>query len=131
MKGITPIISIIILLLITIALAGVAYTFLMGQMFTRIGGSFDVPIGGAFCTNGQITILVVTTGTADISESDFTIAQVDGTDVTGSLVSGTISPEQSGTLLSNYGCTGTCSSGYHTIDIGTKSLVKHENVHCP
>ncbi len=131
MKGITPIISIIILLLITIALAGVAYTFLMGQMYTRIGSSFDIPIGGAFCTNGAITIQVVNTGTADISDSDFTIAQIDGTDVTGSLVSGTIPPEEAATLLSSYNCGTSCSSGYHTIDIGTKSLVKHENVHCP
>jgi flagellin-like protein len=130
-KGITPIISIIILLLITIALAGVAYTFLMGQMFTRIGGSFDIPIGGAFCTNGQITILVTNTGTSDLRDEDFTIAQIDGTDVTASLEDVVINPEGSATLLSGYDCTSSCSSGYHTIDIGTKSLIKHENVHCP
>jgi len=66
MKGITPIISIIILLLITIALAGVAYTFLMGQMFTRISGSFDIPPGGAYCTNNAITVQIINTGSSGL-----------------------------------------------------------------
>lgn len=136
-KGITPIISIIILLLITIALAGVAYTFLMGQLFTRIGGSFDVPTGGAFCTNNLITIQVSNTGTADLhsdsnpANNDFITAQVDGVDVTTSLETTTIPPGQGGTILRNYDCTTSCASGPHTIDLGTESLVLHPTVYCP
>ncbi|MCK4496605.1 MAG: hypothetical protein KAU24_00295 [Candidatus Aenigmarchaeota archaeon] len=137
-KGITPIISIIILLLITIALAGVAYTFLMGQLYTRIGGSFDVPVGGAFCTNGLITIQVSNTGTADLHShptdtdiNDFITAQVDGVDITASLETTAIPPGQGGTILRNYDCTTSCASGPHTIDLGTESLVLHPTVYCP
>jgi flagellin-like protein len=137
-KGITPIISIIILLLITIALAGVAYTFLMGQLYTRIGGTFDVPTGGAFCTNGLITVQVSNTGTADISShptnpaaNDFITAQVDGVSVIQYLETTTIPPGQGGTILRNYNCTTSCASGPHTVDLGTESLILHPTVYCP
>ncbi len=137
-KGITPIISIIILLLITIALAGVAYTFLMGQLFTRIGGSFEIPVGGAFCTNGLITIQVSNTGTTDLhshptiaANNDFIQSHVDGVDVTAYLEITTITPGQGGTILRNYNCTTSCASGPHAVDIGTESLVLHPTVYCP
>lgn len=129
-KGITPIISIIILLLITIALAGVAYTFLMGQMFGRIAGSFQIPVGAAFCTNKLITIQVANTGTADLVTADFIIAQVDGVDITASLSAVSIAPTEAGVLLSGYDCGGTCASGPHAIDIGTRSMVEHVTVYC-
>lgn len=131
MKGITPIISIIILLLITIALAGVAYTFLMGQMYTRISGSFTVTSGGAFCTASGITVQVTNTGQANLVTGDFTIVRVGGADVSGSLQNVTIAPSEAAVILNNYNCGGSCPSGSNAIDIGTESTVEHTTVFCP
>lgn len=129
-KGITPIISIIILLLITISLAGVAYTFLMGQMFGRISGSFQIPIGAAFCTNKLITINIANTGQSDLVTLDFIIAQIDGIDITPYLSSISAPPNEARVLLRAYDCGGNCTSGPHSIDLGTKSMVEHVTVYC-
>lgn len=135
-KGITPIISIIILLLITIALAGVAYTFLMGQMYTRISGSFDIPSGGAYCTNGLITVQVVNTGSATLIadpvllNSDFILVQINGLDFTSDVNAISIAPGEGGILLSGHNCGGNCLVGANTIDISTQQAAIHETVYC-
>jgi flagellin-like protein len=128
MKGITPIISIIILLGITLAMAGFAYTYLMGELMPRISGSFTIAEqGGAFCTNNIITVQVTNTGTGTLQDEDFTIARVDG--VTVPLLDVTIPPGEADIIM-NYNCGGTCSSGAHTVDLGTEAVVKHPPVYC-
>lgn len=130
-KGITPIISIIILLLITIALAGVAYSFLMGQMFTRIAGSFDIPTGGAFCTNNRITVQVVNTGTATLDDTDFTIVRVNGANVESADISSfSIEPGDGAVLLDNYDCGGSCNTGANNVDLSTAQAALQKTVYC-
>jgi len=64
-KGITPIISTIVLLLITVALAGAAWVYIGGFMGTYTEKSFTIPTGGAYCDNaGTIHVRVVNTGTS-------------------------------------------------------------------
>ncbi len=92
MKGITPIISIIVLLLITISLAGAAYVFLSGTMFGFIGQAVS---GSGACIAGTTARIQVTnmgTENLDISGcnstgsiagteqrcTDLTILRVDG-----------------------------------------------------
>ena len=66
MKGVTPIVAIIILLLITIALAGAAYTYLQ-QYFQSTTGK-NVQIVDAVCTSGGIANLILKNiGTQDIT----------------------------------------------------------------
>lgn len=130
-KGITPIISIIILLLITISMAGLAYTFLMNTMNPMISGTFMIPPGTAFCTNKQITITVSNTGTSDLNVTDFIIAQVDAINVKANLsTSFLVAPSKAGILLSAYDCGGSCESGPHIIDLGTVSMGEHVTVYC-
>lgn len=133
-KGITPIISIIILLLITIALAGVAYTFLMGQMFTRISGSFDIPSGGAYCTNRLITVQVVNTGSATLVSSDFILVRINGVDESAGINPAlSIAPGEGGILIGSpnaYNCSGGCNTGANTVDISTQQSSIHETVYC-
>ncbi|RLI96265.1 MAG: hypothetical protein DRO99_04740, partial [Candidatus Aenigmatarchaeota archaeon] len=50
-RGITPIISIIVLLLIAVALSGVAWTYLSGYLNTQIASSFTVVPGSPTCVN--------------------------------------------------------------------------------
>lgn len=136
-KGITPIIAIIVLLLITIALAGAAFTFLQGYWTSLTGTAFTIPTGGAFCvkngTSGvyRITLTVSNLASSDLQTSDFIIAQIDGTDATSSLTSTTIPASGSAVILSNYDCGGSgCGTGAHTVTIGTQSNVENTNVFC-
>ena len=71
-KGITPIIAIIVLLLITVALAGTAYTYLMGYMGGLTGKSVEVK--DSFCVAGnRPTIALINTGTLPLPVNDISI----------------------------------------------------------
>jgi flagellin-like protein len=120
-KGITPIIAVIILLLITVALAGLAWTFLSGY-FTGLTGK-TIQVSDFFCmggVNAQITITntgtetisLGTTGTCDtagsitgVSEScgDITITRTDGANMHGDL-GGATTVRPGGTVVFNDSC---------------------------
>jgi flagellin-like protein len=76
-KGITPIISIIVLLLITIALAGVAWTYLQGQLLVRTEKAMEVPFNGAWCdSNGEVFVTISNTGTTKILADEFVVETI-------------------------------------------------------
>ena len=129
MKGITPIIAIIILLLITIALAGVAWTFFQGYLYSMMAGSIAIPTGGAYCSNGRITVQLLNTGQSNITNSDITIARIDGTPI--SLKTFVIIPGRANITIDDDNNGTGWSSGPHTIDIGTAAMVLHTSVYCP
>ena len=69
MKGVTPIIAIIMLLLITVALAGAAWTYLQAYMSALIGKSIEVT--DAFCINGDTAVVLLrNSGTQSFVPSD-------------------------------------------------------------
>ncbi len=82
-KGITPIIAIIVLLLITVALAGAAWTYLSTYMDVLTGQSIEVR--DSFCVGGNDAVIVVAnTGTEDFDTDDITIIDTsDGTEIGG------------------------------------------------
>ncbi|MBI4182039.1 MAG: hypothetical protein HY520_03675 [Candidatus Aenigmarchaeota archaeon] len=160
MRGITPIISIIILLLITVSLAGAAFTFLQGYLFSSISKSFTVPTGGAYCSNSRLTVYVLNTGyQSTLRDTDFSVLVIDGNDVPQYEAANPAPRQQfnketgqSGKIL-DYACgsagpspacgsgritecckepggAGTGYRGYHTIDIGTSSGLQHLSVYC-
>ncbi|NOX71875.1 MAG: hypothetical protein GXO64_04235 [Candidatus Micrarchaeota archaeon] len=126
-KGITPIISVVILLLIAAALGATAYTYFSGYMSGMIGTTFSVPSGGIYCSGGKITVIVrndASDGT--LTTSDLSIVTIDGNAVTPADI--TIEPGKAGTLInaaSGY------DSGYHEVVIGTSSNVVRQKVFCP
>jgi flagellin-like protein len=72
MKGITPIISIIILLLITIGLASAAWTYMSGYMNNLISRTLDVT--PASCIGGtQVTFLVRNAGTNNVGTTSINV----------------------------------------------------------
>ena len=72
MKGITPIIAIIILLLITISLAAAAWTFLTGYFTGLTTGTIE--LSQPTCLSGTIPFAVVKNiGTSTISVSDISV----------------------------------------------------------
>ena len=133
-KGITPIISIIVLLLITVALAGVAWTYLSGYMETYTKGAFTITTGGVYCSTDGIHVLVNNPTTSPILESDFITKTATGDTGTHTLdlqVNGAdatqIDAKGHGDFVTN--CGGTCSGSY-TIDIGTTASIQHLSVSC-
>ena len=137
-KGITPIISIIVLLLITVALAGVAWTYLSNYLNTQIASSFTIVPGSPTCVDvggdNQITVVVQNTGTTSLGKASFVQAQVDGTDVSGDL-SGSVQTKSAGPILSGYDCgntgAGGCAPGSHTVILSTASGAVEREVICP
>ncbi|RLI96264.1 MAG: hypothetical protein DRO99_04735 [Candidatus Aenigmatarchaeota archaeon] len=138
-KGITPIISIIVLLLITVALAGVAWTYLSNYLNTQIASSFTIVPGSPTCVDvggdNQITVVVQNTGTTSLGKASFVQAQVDGTDVSGDLSDTGIDPNSAGPILSGYDCgntgAGGCDHGSHTVILSTASGTAQRSVVCP
>ncbi len=65
-KAVTPIISVIILLMITVVIAGLASVYLFGFMESKLQ-LIEVPPTGAFCANGNATVIIRNSGTIPIS----------------------------------------------------------------
>jgi flagellin-like protein len=138
-KGITPIIAIIILLLITIALAGAAWTYLQGFLFSQISKSFVVPSGGAFCEGGIIKVYLLNTGyQSTLIPSDFILAEIGAINVKNDLVTDfSLEPGNASLVLetdcnsaAGTGAATKCSSGYHTLRLGTTSTIVDPRVSC-
>jgi flagellin-like protein len=136
-KGITPIVSIIILLLITVALAGAAFTFLQGYLFTYTGSSFRMDSGMVFCVKNAsdsnlITAQVTNTGQQALGNNEFSLVQIDGVNVAIPTIS--LQPGQAGIIIDGNDCGGAvggCTSGTHTVSVGTAAGVTTVNVYCP
>jgi flagellin-like protein len=136
-KGITPVIAIIILLFITIALAGATWTYLQSFLLGYTGKTFEVPQNAAYCANGILKVYVRNSGTLDlVSPSDFIIAEVDGQEARLGLKSVTLEPpkppqEPGGSgLLFEWDCGGACSAGVHDIRLGTSTTTELLHITC-
>jgi FlaG/FlaF family flagellin (archaellin) len=108
MKGISDIIAMLLMLIITIAIAGLAYGFISGVFTSRTAAVLSVDIG-SYCNNTHVIASVRNDGTSPISTVTVTVLNATRT--------------QSGTCsISNLaaGTLGTCAatrsgSGIHTI----------------
>ena len=130
MKGITPIISIIILLLITIALAATAYSYLSGYLFGQMSSSFSIPNGGIFCSDGRMTVMIRNDAVeGNLTNDDMTVTQIDGTDVTPETIN--IGPRDAGTVIRDDNGGSGWSRGYHEVIVGTSSNVIRSKQFCP
>jgi len=69
MKGISAIIATILLLLITIALAGTAYMYVSGMIGAKISKTISI-LSPQCSSNGNITIIISNDGTTDITPSE-------------------------------------------------------------
>ncbi len=151
-KGITPVIALVMLMLITVGMVGIAYTWFSGLLTTQTEKGISIPPGGAYCTGGKVSVLVQNNGaTSTITKADIIIAQVDGTDVTevidanpndGTKVDngkwplgdGTdypaIQPGSGSIFISQWKCTTECASGSRNIRIGTRTGVVESSAYC-
>ncbi len=128
-KGITPVIAIIVLLFITIALAGAAWTYLQGFLLGQISKTFSIPTNGAYCESGRVKVYIVNTAyQATLTLDDFILADVDGTPIT---LTNLPLEQGKGAKVVDTNCGTGCTSGYHTVNLGTSSTVVHQRVYCP
>ncbi len=70
-KGVSAIIATILLLMITIALAGTAYIYMSGMISGRT--SKTISVLDASCSSNIITLVISNDGTVDVTSSDIKI----------------------------------------------------------
>jgi flagellin-like protein len=103
MKGISTIIATILLLIITIALAGTAYMFITNFLTMSIAKTINVLDTSCYpfnSTHSNITIIVANEGTANITASDLTV-MVDNIRRSVNFDFGTIPPQNTVVATSN------------------------------
>ena len=127
-KGISAIIATILLLLITIALAGTAYVFTSGFLEGRTEKAISVL--SAECIGDDIAVVISNDGLESLSTSELTFI-VDSNDRSTNFRNGfsvgTISPHQTAFAIdnaTNYG------SGVHNLLITSPSNTEQRQVYC-
>ncbi|GEM_PF-4314933 len=146
-KGITPVITIIILVFIAIAMVGAFWTFSQTWITGMTSKTFEIPPGGAFCENGLIKVYLLNTAQGPLTSSDIVLAQVNGQTANQGQIYGLPIAQGKTGLVINHTCEGTpdfesgCSassgkgcckgSTYYSVRIGTSSNFKTESVFCP
>ena len=131
-KGITPIISIIVLLLITVALAGVAWTYLSGFLGTQMQ-TITVPPNGAYCTTNNIKVVIANTGTEILAS--LILGEVNGAEHISQPDAGldvALASKDSVTLTftcDEDGIAG-CTNGDYTVTISTAGSSQNIPVYC-
>ncbi len=86
-KGITPVISLIMLMLITVGIVGIAYAWFSGLTTGATEEAVSIPPGGAYCYklagNNYIAITTQNNGAqSNIAPADFIVFTVNGLDCT-------------------------------------------------
>lgn len=129
MKGITPVIALVMLMLITVGMVGIAYSWFSGLLATQTEKGISIPPGGSYCAGGKVNILIQNNGaTSNLADTDIIIAQVDGTDATKSSLN--LAPGAGGLIVKEWACGGSCSSGAHTVRVGTRTAVVESTAFC-
>src|SRR3989344_4499990 len=83
MKAITPVIALVMLMLITVGIVGIAYSWFSGIFSSQTKNSILIPPGGALCVNNEIKVYVLNNGDNTLTDSKIITAEVDGTSVLG------------------------------------------------
>lgn len=83
MKAITPVISLVMLLLITVGIVGLSWVWFSGLFSSQTKKFISIPAGGGYCSGGDIKIYLLNNGNSPLTSSDIIVAQVDGVDVKG------------------------------------------------
>ncbi|MBI2084956.1 MAG: hypothetical protein HYT71_00405 [Candidatus Aenigmarchaeota archaeon] len=151
-KGITPVIALVMLMLITVGIVGLAYTWFSGLVSTQTEKGISIPPGGARCykqgANNYVSVVIQNNGaTAAVSRSDIILATINGVDCTAgtSWTTGTsgeyfpsagIGPGSGSTIMSGRGSSASCANGTgfaagtYPVAVGTRTNVAQTQVIC-
>ncbi|MFH1105758.1 MAG: hypothetical protein V1731_00935 [Candidatus Aenigmatarchaeota archaeon] len=137
MKGITPVIALVMLMLITVGMVGMAYTWFSGMLTSYTEKTISIPPGGAFCSGSPATISVVvmnTGATSVVTQADLVLVDVDGTLIPNTnpipRPTFTANPGEGKMVVQGYNCISACSVGPHTVRIGTRAGVVETTAIC-
>jgi len=104
-KGVSTVIATLLMLVITIALVGFAYTYITGTTTARTGVVLDIIQSS--CAGDSITVGVRNEGTAPSALITVSATQPDGTTAAGSCTISSINPGLSGECTANRAIGGT------------------------
>lgn len=131
MKGITPVISLIMLMLITVGIVGIAYVWFSGILTGSSEKAIAIPSGGVYCNLGGLYVMILNLGsTSSITNADIKVFRVDGVDLTPNIVGGFLAPGVAGVIYYNYRCGGTCAGASHDVVVGTSANIAQTRVTC-
>jgi len=125
-KGVSGIIATILLVVIVIALIGLAYNYFSGIMSGRTEQS--ISLSDAYCNETHITIVLLNDGTKDLSDSDITVL-IDNLPRSDNYAFGTITPHDTATAVPT-GDSPDLTSGQHTLLITSPSNSVRQVVNC-
>ena len=134
-KGVSAVIATILMLMITIAMAGLAYGFISGAFTQKTGVVIEIDETGTSCSGVTITVNVRNTGTMATNTNKVTLS---GTDSTGTSITGgdcdTLAAKQdlyAGAGAKKCGKTLTGTAGTNTVVASGPSNTVSGTVYCP
>ncbi len=135
MKAITPVIALVMLMLITIGLVGIAAVWFSGVLNSSTEKSIAIPMGGVYCPGSGLSVplvvMVLNNGAqSSITAADIKIFTIDGSAVPPVISGGSIKPGEAKVVTSTYLCGGTCAGKPHDVIIGTSTNVVQSRVTC-
>lgn len=130
MKAITPVIALVMLVMITVGITGVAFTWFSGVLSGSSEKVISIPSGGVYCNGPGLVVTVLNLGaSSSIANADIKVFKVDGNDVAPS-ITGSINPSNAKTVINGYLCGGTCAGAPHDIIVGTSANVVQTRAIC-
>ncbi len=73
MKGVSTVIATLLMLIITIAMAGLAYSYISGLFSAKTGKIIEIDTGGTFCSGTTVTVYIKNEGTVDFTANNANI----------------------------------------------------------
>ncbi len=133
-KGITPVVATVMLILIAVGIVGIFYGWSSGLFSAQMEKAVNIPPGSATCNDGLVTVRVQNVGsTSTVTDDDIIVAQIKGQECTKETLS--IAPGQAGVIISGKGCGTECAastacSGQVQVRAGTRNGVVESSVFC-
>jgi flagellin-like protein len=130
-KGVSAVIATILMLLITIALAGTAYLYITGIFTAKTGVVLSIDGTQSICTVSAINVVVKNDGTSVATLTGMTVSKPDSTALTcatGSTLTGTANAGGSTTLTCNRP-TGT-TAGLYALVVSAASTSASGSLYC-
>jgi flagellin-like protein len=128
MKGVSTVIATLLMLVITISLAGLTYAYMSGLFSTQTSVVLQVDAGATSCSGTTISMFVKNVGTGSGSVTAYAATTIGGTPVqcTGGTNPQTIAAGGSATFT----CTKTGASGYYALRATASGTSASGNVYC-
>jgi flagellin-like protein len=125
MKGVSAVIATILMLVITIALAGLAYSFMSGILTARTAVILSIDAGATQCSGNTITVYVKNEGTASASVTAYAATAPGGP---ANITCGTQTIASGASV--GFTCTKTGGAGYYPLRATSTGATTSGSVYC-